>query len=459
MFCTSTGPRARLYALLVVALTCASTHASAQSDPTDAPPETPAPVVATGEAPTWDELVDAALRTNPTLDALAARHDAALSRAEAAGSIWPQPRLSVQAGVLPVETRQGPQYAVVGVQQAIPSLDRRREADDPHVAEARGLALAWESEVLRTVHDVEVAWIQLARLDAIADLVREQQAVIRDVATHESAVLAFGGAEHVDLLRTSLLDVVLEDRLEAIADARDEVVATLAPRTALPEAALHALRPALPSPLVPCASVDDLVATAVARHPDPRRAEARGDGALEAAELARLAVREPIQASIAWGTIGRYDTPMPGTGNGGRDTLMVGVSVPLPVARRASVADAQAHEATAAGALDDAAALRLQLASEIRGACTRIDAAQERIERYERDLLPMARDIVDHYAIDLAVDGADHTEWLLAVEQVLSMREAVVEARASAALADALLAARRARGDVPTPPADAPGAP
>ena len=438
----SSGPLPHTVAALCVASLCGLSHAYSQTVPSmpsgaDAPTSTSLAEV---------DIVEAALRADPELAAIAARRDAALARAEAAGATWPQPRVSVQGWPLPIETRQGPQFLVASAHQAIPSLRRLDESDDPHLADAVALTHAFDARALRTIYGVEVAWIRLARVDAVSALVREQQRAIRDVADHEAAVLAFGGAEHIDLMRTSLLDVVLDDRLAQLADDRDEVVASLEAVTGLTRSALDGVRPELSDVVTRCNDVEVMIASSEAHHPAARVHEARSSAALERVDVARTSTREPVQASIAWGTIGRYDVALPGTGRGGRDTLMVGVSVPLPVLRRAADATERAHAATATAATEDAATVRQSLAGEIRAACARLDAAHDRIGRYERDLLPMADDIVAHYAIELSFDGAAHTEWLLAVEHALALRETVVEARAEAALAEASL---RASGALP----------
>lgn len=393
---------------------------------------------------TTEQLIPLALANNPELSALHERWLAALARADAARSAWPQPRISYSAYLLAVETRQGPQRHVVALSQAFPWLRALRDAADPALAEADALAAEFDAAALRVAFDIEAATLAIARLDALAELLTEQRIVYQDVAQHEAAVIPFGGAGHGDLLRTTLMVEVLTDRLADLAAERAVLVASLGALTRMPEDGVFDVAgPDLVSAAVPVDGLDaDLqavIATAAENDPQLAALDARARAESERAEVATRGALPAPTLTVGWGIVDRYDTPLPGTGAGGRDTFLVGLSLPLPVARRQYDRAEAAHLASASAYTADADALRIRLRAEVEAALIRLTDELARVERYERDLLPTAHEATEHYAISIAQGAGNHTEYLLAFEQELQLRVAVIDARYAAALERARL--------------------
>ncbi len=384
----------------------------------------------TGRALTVDDLVQRALTDNPELRALHAEWAATLEAAEGARHVMPQPRVNYTAYLLAVETRQGPQRHMVSLSQAFPWVRALRDAADPMVEQAAATAARFDAAALRLVFEVETAALRVARAEALAALMHRQREVYADVADHLAAVMPFGGAEHGDVLRTSLMVEVFGDRIADIEAARDTELATLRAlvRVGHPESFDFVADP-LPvgAPELPIAA--ELAAQMAARHPafEAFAAEARAE--LERAEVEANRVLPMPSLSVGWGVIGRYDTPLPGTGDGGQDVLMVGFSMPLPLYRRqyrhAETSRLIRSEAAAERADDLAWTWR----GQIERALVRIDEESARLERYDRDLLPIASDATDHYGLEIAHRASNHTDYLLAFEQELQLRVTVVDAR------------------------------
>lgn len=381
------------------------------------------------------QLVHRALTNDPELLALHDEWAAALERAGAARSVVPQPRISYSAYLLAVETRQGPQRHVVSLSQAFPWLRALRDAADPHLAEAEALAAEFDSVALRLTFAVQSTTLRLSRIDAVVALLIRQREVYDDVAEHLAAVMPFGGAEHGDLLRTSLMVEVLTDRIADLLAQRDTELATLRELTRWEgPAELLVVDDSLPreAPAIPPA---ELIVSAVhERNPGFARLAARARAATERAEVATNRALPMPSATVGWGVVGSYDTPLPGTGDGGRDVFMVGLSFPIPVFRRQYDRAEAAHVLLSEGFDSRADDLAWRYAEEVERALIRIEEESERIVRYERDLLPTANDATAHYAIAIAQGQSGHTEYLLAFEQELQLQIAVVDARLGVAL-------------------------
>ena len=394
----------------------------------------------TEEILTIAQLVQRALSENPELLALHQQWASLLQSADAAGSALPQPRLSYTAYLLAVETRQGPQRHVVSLSQAFPWLRALRDSGDPYLAEADAAAAQFDAAALRVVFEVRAAALRVARADELTALMVRQRSVYQDVLDHQSAVMPFGGAEHGDLLRTALMVEVLTDRIAGHAAERELQLATLS--QLIRWDAVRGFRletEPLERGSVTLASADELMVAVANRNPGFDVLMARGRAAGERAEVASNRALPMPSASIGWGVVGTYDTPLPGTGDGGRDVFMVGLSVPLPVFRGQYSHDETSHLLLQESFDDRADQLHWAYREQVERALIRIDEESQRLERYQRDVLPTANDATEHYAIAIAQGESNHTEYLLAFEQELQLQVAVVDARFGVALETARL--------------------
>lgn len=374
-------------------------------------------------------LIQLAIEDNPELAALHDQWSAALLRARGARSTLPQPQLSYRAYVLAVETRQGPQRHLVTLSQAFPWFRTLRDQADPHLADAARIAAEFDSHVLDVVYRLEAAVIELGRLDALANAIRGQRQLYQDVVDHQSAVMPFGGAEHADLLRTTLMVAVLTDRILDLERRADHQLVAIRREVRAPELGREDIAVGTVEDPGADWDLETLMEAAGAGNPAFTVLDARRTASLERAEAASNGVLPMPAVSISWGVVNRYETPLPNTGRGGSDVFSVGVSMPLPVFRRQFESAVGAFEADADAMLDAEQSLRWNLRSELDDSLIRIAEERERIERYERDLLPTAHDIAEHYALTVAQGGANHTEYLLAYEQELQMEVAVINAR------------------------------
>ncbi len=374
------------------------------------------------------QLIELALEDNPELASQHDRWSAALLRAGAARSSLPQPRLTYRAYLLAIETRQGPQRHLVTLSQAFPWFRALRDQADPHLADAERLAAEFDSSVLDVVYRLESAVIELSRLDAVATTIREQRLLYQDVADHQSAVMPFGGAEHADLLRTTLMIEVLTDRVLDLDRQSDLQLAAIREETRVRTLEREDIAVVDAANYEAVAAFDELLAAA-GRNPQFAALDARRAAAFERAQASASRALPMPTVSVSWGVIGRYETPLPNSGRGGDDVFSLGLSVPIPVFREQYDSGSEAFEAEVEALIDDEVALRWELRGQLERSLIRVAEEEERIARYERDLLPTVRDIAEHYTLTVAQGGTNHTEYLLAFEQELQMELAVVNAR------------------------------
>ncbi|MEW6273404.1 MAG: TolC family protein [Thermodesulfobacteriota bacterium] len=187
----------------------------------------------------------------------------------------------------------------------------------------------------------------------LAEVLQENRTGLGSLVDAMRLRVARGYAPEADLMRflaeVEQLDVrITQARIEL--DRASAALAALVGMTGR-VAADVLVEPPLPEP--PSGDVDDLVARALAQHPQIAAAEARRTAARHALELEKARrIPDPLLT-------GGYER------TSGLDTGVAGIVVPLPVfdTNRGNVERAAAEERAATADLD---ALRLQLAAELR---------------------------------------------------------------------------------------------
>lgn len=389
-------------------------------------------------------------RTSPELAAIDAQI-AAMSAQREVVTKYPEPTVSLAVQPLPVQTRVGPQRLRVGVTQGVPWLakfDRRVELVDAQVAAAQSRKKA---VLARLQRDVRVPWSQLAWLQATADIVAQQSALLVGLEPSVLARLRIGQANYEDAQRLRLAIGELDQRRESLLDKRRAVsamliaTAGLQPSTALAEPSFAQIAGA--SSDVP--SVASL-AGALAANPELVAATSL----IEAARAKVAAVdvqRMPDFAfGIDWIVVG--EAVMPNVADSGSDTLMLMAAVKLPVWRHAYDAQTTAAQANVSVAkakrdvlLRKAEAKLAQLLFELRD-------AQRQHDLYSKDLVPRAKSALTT-ALTSYANGKAHFNSLIELQKQLmtfSIRLATADANRDVAQANLDLLLGRPQSSTPT---------
>lgn len=356
-----------------------------------------------------EDYVRLAREHHPALEAADAAHDA---RLEAIGAVrsFPDPRVSAGFFLQSVETRTGPQQVRVGVQQTIPWFagpiqQRRAAADHAEAADHRRRAVAleletavsqrywdlWETRALRLLRQEHVVL-----LTGLADTVRGRV----EVGTASLAEL-----QQVELARARLADdvVALDAREQAQVARLQEAIAT--PLEALPTFG----EPVLSAP-------DD---APVASHPTLAALEA--DRAA-AEHLARAAASDRVpDLTVGLDWIGTGEARLEGVADTGKDAVVVGVGMNVPLGQAATSHELRSRQADAValGAERRAQALELQSrrASE---AAVVLDTAR-RVRVLDDTLLPAAQAAYDAVLGEVSVGEGSLARALFAQRELLEL--------------------------------------
>ncbi|MCA9565052.1 MAG: TolC family protein, partial [Myxococcales bacterium] len=276
--------------------------------------------------------------------------------------------------------------------------------------------------------DLRLLALRREELSALSSLLREKANLFRDVAEHQERVMAYGPADYQDVLRVSIQADLLEDRIADLELERDELAVSLS-ALVFPERV-----PELDWSSWDLVRLGDIelpsqeaLMAAVDRHPEIERVRAMQRGAQASAEDALVQRTPGLTFSASWSIIEPYDMPMAGTGDGGRDVFMLGVSLPLPIVAAPYRYRAAHFEELGQAAAAEAGNARRRAEEEMRRRLLSIATEQARLERFNRDLVPLAHDITEQLQVELSHGAEEHTDYLLAVQQELLLQEQLIQ--------------------------------
>lgn len=387
-----------------------------------------------------DELPEApaeyeryALENNRALHAHYQRWQASLHEADAAAASWPQPSLDYTYKSDAMWADEPSPRHMATLAQQIPWPGVLDKSAEPARWKAEVHRHRFEEEVLGIVFEVREALIDIARLEAIADLVDEQREVYREVAGIIEEIMAVGNADYGDFLRVQLAEEKLADRLDTLESKRQQAVADL--RQALdmgPNVELtfdfedeghDPLEVPEESPamavLVKHVQAHPHLQTA---HAEAQRARARGDYA--------RARRLP------WPTVRLGVENMPSMRREEADrmtALVAGVSVPLPIFGGQYAEEERRFIGESEAVYEDHFAMHRDMTSQVEASHERVDEQLERLERYEDNLLPLAAEASEEILSQIEVGEEEVTDFLLSFREELDLEIGIVEARATLA--------------------------
>jgi outer membrane protein TolC len=266
-------------------------------------------------------------------------------------------------------------------------------------------------------YEVKAAFFELARTHEVARTLAQERALVEQMRDLSFSRYSSGTAEQYEVLKLDMTVAQIDDQItmndheRAMASARlnewigrDAADPLPAPQWELPE--MHEIENIA------------LVDSALARRPEVASARAE----IAAAESSRrLAGREyfpDLVLGVEWEFGGEEDA----LGNQMEDSwkLMAGMSLPIWFGKRAAASDEA--EARAEGAQHGLAAVRLRVARDVEESSHGVMSARERLERFEREILPRAEQAFRSTEAGYRSGRADFLDYLDSERMWLAMR-------------------------------------
>ncbi|MFP7754721.1 TolC family protein [Thermodesulfobacteriota bacterium B35] len=337
-----------------------------------------------------------ALERNDEIRAARARLEAAEERIRRTG-VLPDPRISVQYYLEPIETRTGPQNSAVALSQTVPWFGklalRREQGEIDAIIAARQLA-AVELKVARRV---KTTYVEYGLLGQSIRIVGENLEILRYLESIARTRYAAGSSSFVDVLKIQ----IEMDRVEEQArDLNDQTVPRRIDLNNLLGSAPEMARP-LPDkiPVVELPVTPDELLAAL-RTRSPKLAEARQ--VIDRAEKERALAERDFYPDLTFSlkTIFTGEAEYGAPAGSGDDPVIAGVTLNLPIftdRRHGAVAEQSARILDARHRREQ---LLRELTSDVEQLLYRYREAQRKIALFRDSLVPKIRQ-----ELEVALEG------------------------------------------------------
>lgn len=289
---------------------------------------------------TLDDYIVYAALNNPSLEAAFNRWKAALFRVPQVKSL-PDPRFNYGYFINEVETRVGPQKHRLGVSQVFPWFGKLKLRGEAAGQAAEVARQQYEAAKLRLFDEVKQAYFELYFLGRSIAVTNENLELLTYLEQVARSKYEAGTALYGDVIKAQVELDKLRDRLRTLEDVQQPATARL--NAALNRPARAALP--LPESLTPIPfDTDEPALTARLRDDNP---ELRAFEAATARDRTNIALaQKEFSPDIMAGVDTTITDParLPGVADSGKDPIMVGLSINLPIWRgkyRAGVHEAE----------------------------------------------------------------------------------------------------------------------
>ncbi|MDQ8202054.1 TolC family protein [Pelagicoccus sp. SDUM812003] len=327
-----------------------------------------------------------ALENNPSLQAAESRYEAARASIDSARAL-PDPKLQITHFVESIQTRTGPQRQAISLQQPIPWLGKLDRMRDMAQAESESLWHAYAQQQFTLVDDVAEQGLEIAYLDQTIEITRQNVALLRRLESVVENKVKSGG-ELSDLLKLQVEIQRFQDlaaKQETQRFAAEVQLASLLGRNDGPAVLNAPLRE--PDPI--SADLELWLSTIKERSPQLAMLRSLESGKSARERLAQYASKPDFSVGVNYIRTG--DALNPATPGSGKDPWAVMVGVSLPIWGKANNAISLRASLEKEAIQAEIRSLELQLESDGRAWIARLEDAQDRIQRYQTQLLPLAR--------------------------------------------------------------------
>ncbi len=370
--------------------------------------ESPGPVEA---------YVALALAQNPEIQAARKRVDALANRVPQAASL-PDPTLGVTVFPEPVQTAAGEQEISLAAGQRIPwfgKLRTRAAAAEAETDIARAQLAAVE---LAVIEKVKRAYYELYFLQKAVGITEQDRKLLLDLVRVAESKYRTGTVSQQDVLRAQVEVSSVDDQLirlrQQLAGSQAELARLL---HVSPDTKLRALDE-LPPDQIP-GNLDRLYQRAVQARPELHAQLAAVRRDRQSVELARLEYFPDLAAGVTW--IATADSGISPVADG-RDPVLLGMSVNLPIYRKkleAGVREAEAQAVSSARRYDS---LKDETTEEVKDLFVRATSQYELLRLFRDDILPKSEQTLEVSRTAYQVGDVDFLQLIDNWQQLLRFR-------------------------------------
>ncbi|NNE14589.1 MAG: TolC family protein [Saprospiraceae bacterium] len=329
-----------------------------------------------GNGQSIDSFILMAKKYNPGLKALNLEYEASLNKVNQVNE-WPDPKLSLGIGALPIETRLGAQRFKIGISQSIPwkgFLDAKGE-----VASAKADIISHYEKVktIDIAYSLRMAYASLAFLESTEEIEKQRLEVLKGLKELAKSAVNSGQGKLSNVLFVERQKEVINANLELIKTKKKQPTIHINRWTGR---ALNATIEIKKTPNF-LTSKNDLLAFAQEQHPQFEILNSKIDYANSKVKLTKFQSKPKINIGLDYANIdSRNDIVLK---DNGRDVLMPMGSISIPINK--GKYDAIRQEETLNKKAIQAHEREFQdmFLAEIELAYEKIEYAQQTIKKFE----------------------------------------------------------------------------
>lgn len=243
----------------------------------------------------------------------------------------PDPRFTYGYYIKEVETRVGPQKQRIGIAQVFPWFGTLKMRGNVATAQADAVQRRYEARKLQLFHEVKDGFYEYVYLARAIEIARESLELVKHFEEVARTKYITAQAGHPDVIRAQMEWAVLEDKLAALKEMRQPIVARL-------NAVLnHPGAGTLPWPKresYPEVDVDrtEILASLRSRNPQLQAMDFDVESARSRIALAKKRFYPNLGVGVDW--IDTDDAAMSGVRDSGKDPVILMFSASLPIWRK-----------------------------------------------------------------------------------------------------------------------------
>lgn len=367
-----------------------------------------------------------ALQNNPEIRAAFERWQASVHRISRARRL-PEPTVGFGYFIQSVETRVGPQQARISLQQAFPWPTKLTAGADAASAQARSIQRRFEAQSLMITQRVATAYWSLWQIRSTRSIHQQHLEVVRGLSESVRARISTGTAMLADLQQIDLTAARLEDNIRGMDEAERVAEAQLRAAIGVRGDLVVPTDQPPSDPVSPSEGVEALAAAAQ-EHPMITSLGFMAEAA-ESSARAEAADRYPsFTVGADWIITG--DAAMPGVADSGKDAVIVGAGIRIPLWQGSYSDSIAAARADARAQRADQRALADRAAAELTTSLSNVEDAVRRAALYRGTLVPQAESAYDSVLGAYTVGRGTVAQTLLAQRDLLELRVELDRARA-----------------------------
>ncbi|MEZ5275578.1 MAG: TolC family protein [Opitutaceae bacterium] len=337
-------------------------------------------------ASSLEDYIAYAALNNPGLAAAFNRWKAAVEKIPQVRAL-PDPRLNYGYFIQEVETRVGPQEQRIGLSQMFPWFGKLKQRGNV-MSEAASVAEAqFEATRLRIFDEVKRAYFELYYLGRAIEITTENIELVSYLEEVARVKYESGTALHGDVIKAQVELDQLRDRLSSFQNVATPSKARLNSLLNRP------LNSEVSFPIYLIAesiggSAEELAEVMLRENPELRGLDAAMSKEEQAILLAKKDYYPDITAGIDYVSTGA--TRMPGVEDSGKDPIMLGLSINIPIWRKkydAGVAEARRN---LRAVQSERRNRQNQLSTDLELVLFRLKDAERKIALYRDSLIPKA---------------------------------------------------------------------